>query len=141
RLLPTGRPLAPGDPPDLPGAGDVRGRDPPAPAVRGADGRGFSAGGRVGPGRRPVRGGASPAGGRAGWSPAALLRPGAALVPRSARPGERGLQHSGGSAPPRLAGRGRARGEPSGGRLPARVAADDLPAAGGGGPGPSGAGD
>ncbi len=112
RLLRPGRPLAPRDPGGLAPAPGVRGRAAPAAPVRGADGGRSGAGRRRGP--RPRRGPRTrdrgpPALGRRRLGlgrAAALLRPGAALVPRPHGRRERGLQPDLGAAPRRAPGSG-----------------------------------
>ena len=96
RLLRARRPLAAGHPGGLAGARALRRRAAAAPPVRGADRR-----------RRWPRGSRRPCARRRGPAApphrarvprdrraAALLRPAAALVPRPARAGQRGLQHA-----------------------------------------------
>ncbi len=121
QLLRAGRSFADGDPAGLAAARGLRSRAAPAGALRGA-----GAGGS-----RPPRGGAArhgfagdPAHRRPGG--AAVLLPGASLVPRSHGAGQPALQPSRGAAPHRAARSGGPGASAGGHRRPARRAADHL---------------
>ncbi len=121
------RRLPPGfDPGGPPGAG-LRRRADVAHRLRGADRRGAGRGDHGAPGRRRS---ADPPG-AAHRRGAALLRPAAALVPRPARAGERGLQRPSRRAAGRCSGPGRLRRRPRRPRGASRGAAHDVPGRGG----------
>ena len=111
RLLRPGRALPAGDPGGLAGAGGLRSGAAGAQPLRGADRRRAGGAGGAGPPAGPSGGDDSdPPHVPDGGTPA-LLRPGAALVPRPARAGRLGLQRAGGGA-----ARGRAGPHPIRGR-------------------------
>src|SRR6185436_11405390 len=124
RLLRARRPLAPRLPDLRPGAGRVRGRPASAGSVGGADAR--RAGGAARRDRKRTSGGATFGIGRARRRPPPLLRPGAALVPRSDPSRER-LQRAPGTAPPGTARSHRLGARPGRGAAAARGPAHHLP--------------
>ncbi len=121
------RPLAQGDPGDLPRADGARRGAAPARPVRGAARRGAGAA-RRGGAAAPCRGAAdSTAGGRAPRpAAAALLLSAAALVPGAARAGLRGLQPAARGAPRRESRRYGPRSRAGRDRPPPRGAAHHL---------------
>jgi amino acid adenylation domain-containing protein len=114
QLLRPRRPLAAGDAGGVAPARRLRGRAAAAGAVRTADRGGAGRGDRGGPARRsggaggPCRAAAAGRGAPAGAA-AALLRPGAPLVPRPHRTGRAHLQHAQRGRARRPPGRRRAR--------------------------------
>ncbi len=123
RLLPARRPLPARHPARLADPRDIRRRAAVAQGLRAVHAGEHGAGDRRhGAGRE---GAADRAGGPGGRS-AALLRPGAAVVPRPARAGLAGLQHPGRGAPGWRSGRRRLPPRPGGDRATARVAAHPL---------------
>jgi amino acid adenylation domain-containing protein len=117
RLLRPRRPFAARHAGDLARAHSARGGPAAAHAVHLADGGGVRARHRGGARDRRLCGRSAARGAAASRTCAPLPRPAAAVVPRPARAGERGLQHAAGPAPARRARR------PRSGACPRRLTA------------------